>query len=428
MRFRGKCRLIRLLLRLKTSFTYYKWRGGWAVLWLANLFLRLFGWRRYRISSMIDYVENVRHSKDRLIRTTPDRVLFCIPPRFDDKEDEKVIECEASSLYIAELHEVEVVIGSNFVLTDRNEVLCDMLAGDVRDRIQFHNAWSNGNRTILLKPVEEVANDTKSLYLDRGILWTGNYTFNYYHLTIEIMPRLQYVDQYVPLDVPLIVDSQMVRFPQFRELIALFNRSGRPIIEIEYEQRCRFGTLYYPSLPSNIIPNIKRGKRSVLTDTLFDRSALEYVRQTVLNVKSDRQFAKRIFLYRNSTLRLFNQDEVFAALQPLGFEKIAIETLSLIDQAALFHHAEIIVGGSGAAFTNLLYCNSWSKAYILTNYRYDQIAVFSSLASVAGMVLFYITAYDNTLGKGSETESIHNDFDINPQKVVGFITRTASIH
>ncbi len=427
MRFRGKYRLTRLLLYFKTCFTHYKWSGGFVGLWLVNLLLRFLGWRKYRIFSMTDYVDKLRHRGDKLIRTTPERLIFCVQPRFDDKEEEKVIECRASSLYIAELHDVEAIIGSNFVLTDRGEVVCDMLAGDVHDRIQFHNAWSDGNRMILLRPFEEISSDGP-LYVDRGILWTGNYAFNYYHLTVEIMPRLQKVDHYVPQEVPLIVDSQMVRFPQFRELIALFNRSSRPIIEIGCEQRCRFGTLYYPALSSYIIPNIKCGKRSVLTDTLFDRSALEYVRQMVLAAKSDRQFAKRIFLYRNSALRLFNQDEVFAALQPLGFEKIAVETLSLIDQAALFYQAEIIVGGSGATFTNLLYCSPDSKAYILTNYRYDQIAVFSSLASVAGMSLFYVPAHDCIFDKGSETEAIHDDFDIDPQKVVEFVTRTVPIH
>lgn len=60
---------------------------------------------------------------------------------------------------------------------------------------------------------------------------------------------------------------------------------------------------------------------------------------------------------RQKWRKLINEDSLFEALEPMGFERIAPETLPFEEQVRTFASAEIVVGASGAALTNLLFCS-----------------------------------------------------------------------
>lgn len=66
----------------------------------------------------------------------------------------------------------------------------------------------------------------------------------------------------------------------------------------------------------------------------------------------------RLFISRRDAAHrhLVNEDEVHAALRPLGFEPVRPETLALAEQAALFARAEAIVAPHGSAHANYLFC------------------------------------------------------------------------
>jgi capsular polysaccharide biosynthesis protein len=52
---------------------------------------------------------------------------------------------------------------------------------------------------------------------------------------------------------------------------------------------------------------------------------------------------------------LLNEDDLMAALAPLGFERVVLESLPIAEQIALFHDAELVVGAHGAGLANLLF-------------------------------------------------------------------------
>jgi hypothetical protein len=67
----------------------------------------------------------------------------------------------------------------------------------------------------------------------------------------------------------------------------------------------------------------------------------------------------RIFISRrNSRARsICNIESVEKIATQEGFEIVQPETLSFLDQARLFFHASIVVGASGASFSNLAFCS-----------------------------------------------------------------------
>ena len=121
-----------------------------------------------------------------------------------------------------------------------------------------------------------------------------------------------------------------------------------------------------------------------------DKFALELVRNTMIqnyDTTVPLYFKnKQIYLQRlNNKLRpVTNLNKVELLLYKYGFEFIDVGSLNLIEQIKLFQHADIVIGASGAAFTNLLYMKKNAKAINFypsasaTNYY-----VFQPLADVS---------------------------------------------
>ena len=59
---------------------------------------------------------------------------------------------------------------------------------------------------------------------------------------------------------------------------------------------------------------------------------------------------------RSNRRRCLNEQQVFAALAPFGFEQYCLEDLSVTDQLRLFSESSLLVGAHGAGFTNLIAC------------------------------------------------------------------------
>lgn len=72
---------------------------------------------------------------------------------------------------------------------------------------------------------------------------------------------------------------------------------------------------------------------------------------------------RKLFVSRqgaNSRI-LLNEDAVFAALEPFGYEKILTSKIPFIDQIKLFKGATHVVGVFGAALTNVVFCQAGTK-------------------------------------------------------------------
>jgi capsular polysaccharide biosynthesis protein len=70
-----------------------------------------------------------------------------------------------------------------------------------------------------------------------------------------------------------------------------------------------------------------------------------------------RPLPRRCYIDRRTShnRRLINEDEVIAALEPMGFVPVRLETLRFAEQIFLFRNAEIIVAPHGAGLANLVY-------------------------------------------------------------------------
>ena len=140
-------------------------------------------------------------------------------------------------------------------------------------------------------------------------------------------------------------------------------------------------------------------------------------------MKKEGNYPKRFLITRNNTKhRHYNEDEVYAELEPYGFFKLAPETLSFEQQMGLFYQAEWIIGGSGAAFTNLVLCSEKCHAVIFDKKFPHLPPVFTPPACFNGVSMIFFTSTD-----GEEELNAHSDYTIDIVKFKSFVKNYLNI-
>ena len=295
---------------------------------------------------------------------------------------------------------------SNQITLARNKVLFDMPSYNASNRFRYSSSKIlavKGNNIFYWKGI--------TLTMEKAIWMGGVFTSNYYHLTFEFINKFLYLNKLdIPLDFPVLVDQVCLDFPQYKELINIANYKGYPIIGVNRRNRVKINELIYINCPHFLPPNLKTGEHRT-EDLQFNVNALRDLRNYLLPYSSHREFPKRIFMSRKtaSSRKSFIEDAVIQLLSEFGFEVIVADTLSIADQISLFNQAEWIIGGTGAAFTNLLYCRNTTKVILFIRARHLYSA-FSTIASALGISLLHLTEEDTN--KHIVREDIHSSFEI----------------
>jgi len=291
------------------------------------------------------------------------------------------------------LKEVEVHGNANLIILDINNGLYDLKRYDSKKRYKY----TDGGIVYCNDDLCLIKNEYMKTRHSTAICMVGNYSWNYYHLMFEIIVKFQKIEMlHIDKDIPLLIDRVCYEIPQYYELFEIFNNNEREIITLRRDELCSVGTLYTISSLNIIPPNFKFDDDIRPEDILFDINSLEYLRNKLLPLSSKRVFPKRIYISRNnaSGRRKFNELAVQKILEKYDFEPIQPELYSIKDQIAIFSNAEIIAGGSGAAFTNLIFCKANCKVIIFAK-SVLPFSGFSSISSLVGNELIYITETDS---------------------------------
>lgn len=301
---------------------------------------------------------------------------------------------------------------SNFILNVKEKLAINDFCYNMSDRYVMFDG-------LLLRLKNNVAvlrnngGARKCRYLKSGIMMSGKFSCNYYHELYEILIKLLVLDRVsIPDDVPLVIDEIVMKVDSFKKIFKILNVTQRDVITVGKKEIVEFGTLYSLSAVNFIAPHYKDiADQDHLFGFIFDCDLTLQLRDKLLLFKSDITTPKRIFLTRKSTnKRHYNESEVFEVLREYGFEIVAPETYTFYEQMALFNNAEYIVGGSGAAFTNLLFCHSGCRVICFKALR-NCSPIFSTIANSVGVKMRYLSGISNN------TVDLHADYIISTNKL-----------
>lgn len=317
--------------------------------------------------------------------------------------------------YWACLHHGKIIGGSSVVVTSDRKMLYDMLAS-----CDLYNANMTDNGLFMLfgKP-HHVGNYYFYSYrhkigkpIEKGICLASNMSNNYYHFMFQVAAKLYYVDR-VGFDksIPLLVDEQVLNIPQMKEVIEKLNKDAREIIPLQSRVLYEVEELYCISDPNIVIPNRKAMSYDRSHAFAFDKKALDYLRTRIMDTttKDNVPFAKRIFLSRKDcNRRNINEDELKPILDKYGFEFVYSGEMDIASQTCMFHQAEYIIGPSGAAFTNLLFCSEGCQALLFVSHHHNTTC-YSSLAAPLNISTIFLA------GNGDMSILHSKYYEINPQ-------------
>lgn len=218
----------------------------------------------------------------------------------------------------------------------------------------------------------------------------------YYHWMIESLPRLHFLENCLDALDGIFVPDGMP--PSMIESLRVMGVKDHQVIPMS------MGTHYAPE--HLLIPGYCAGLDIPSWIPAFYRERVLNKRVIAAN--------RRLYVSRAgvSRRRIINESEVSALLSEYGFETIRPENMSFVEQAELFASAEIVVGPSGAALSNIVFCSPGSSLLTLQPHSEMIPHVFYSLACAAGMYYWDIAGIPHTVPEKILDE--HVDFKVDP--------------
>lgn len=287
--------------------------------------------------------------------------------------------------------------------------------------------YSGAHLTYHGKALALVRNAAQPELLDKGLLISGGSEVNYYHWVLEILSQLQFIselpDEYD--DYPVLISGHSQNIPAIKALIDAIG-IPRPVVFLNSVASYCVADLLLISAPNNCITNFK-GHASSLAEYSFARpESIRFLRDKALPLAGSiaaNDLPKRVFLGRKGFLRPYNQAEILARLEPLGFVCVYMEEQDIHHQVALMANADIIIGPTGAAWTNIIFASKGSRALCWMAEEAGAISFFSNLATLVGVEMDYIPYQAQT---SDSRELYYKGYSIEPDAVVQWLTNDTS--
>lgn len=347
-----------------------------------------------RVMSFADYAETKCSGYHYHVIQTNRSSSVC-PVQFIGESEVKPFETSLPDTYWAELTDGTIIGASSVVVSKDGTLLYDMLA----HRKSYEANMTDYGLCLIGGTPKHIGEYFIYNYLKQdttelpvAISLACNMSNNYYHFMLQVASRF-YLLSMISLDksIPLVVDECVLRIPQMKEVIDALNLEERPIIGIKSNQRFKVNKLYIISEPNIIVPNsCAKGERRT-ENFAFDRNALNYIFDTLSKriQPCTEHYPKRIFLSRKGcSKRRCNENELEKVFNQFGFESLKTDNLTIAQQMTLFGNAEHVIGGSGAAFTNLMFCKEGAKATLFLTGRHN-VTCFSCLGSAKGLSTYF---------------------------------------
>lgn len=337
--------------------------------------------RFYKINGVKEYC--CQHNQKYVLVEEEKARTVCIPCYWK-KTVQKCENYTSPETYVAEIEQA-VIMGASHTVIAGEQFLNDMLFGDEEGRIDLRD---NVLRKVMGR--DAVVEEPKQIeYLEQAINLVGVASYNYYHMLIEILPKLIIADRYEEYrEFPILVDAIILKIPQYQEALAVVNQYNHKIIKVEIGERWKIEKLVHIS-PNTWMPiNLYDKNMSRVGDFLISELYLYDMRNRVLscvldNKNSESNEKKRYFISRKklNTVRLKNESEIKELFLSYGFEILYPEKLSFEEQVEKFAEAECIAGSTGAAFANIIFCQPGTKIICIIPQEFE-FYMYSTIAHI----------------------------------------------
>lgn len=343
-------------------------------------------------------------------------------PTYYSEDETHTKDGDEVTIQRAMIHSAKCFIYSDLILLSNGKVINELKnISYYRDKIDFTDEIilrDDNTRCQLLYTPEYM-----TIKIPTAIKIGGMFGFNYYHFVYQLLTRMNHTMD-IDSSIPLLLDASARDIPTMKQLVEYTNIHNREVVYMDYGFCYEVENLYYITSSNVIAPNIKSKRFDLGQMAFFTSCSLEYLRSILLPFKANIQTPEYVFIARRKATkrRGYNEQECGDILKDLGFVEVYPETLTLAEQMTVFNNAKIIVGATGAAFTNLIFCSNKTNIVILSNYKVG-FPYFSSIASFVGSRLIYL--YDKKLGEvpNYKTSYAHEAFHVDVKDLKELVSK-----
>ncbi|WP_293062938.1 tetratricopeptide repeat protein [Okeania sp. SIO2B3] len=217
----------------------------------------------------------------------------------------------------------------------------------------------------------------------------------YFHWMVDILPRIEILRRnginFEQIDWFLINSTKQ---PFQQETLRILGIPEDKIIESDRHPYIQAKKLIVPSFSGHL--------------AWAERWVLEFHRQVFLNRSISTVFKdgfkqkenknnqvisypERIYISRNKAKyrRVINEEKLIDLLSQYGFITIELETLSVVEQVALFANAKVIVSPHGSGLTNIMFCRPDTTVVELVSPNYIK-HYYWAIAQQLGLKCYYL--------------------------------------
>lgn len=274
-------------------------------------------------------------------------------------------------------------IGENHIAIEKMHTIGDDIAKYNRGRLIHH--YRNRLALVNIEPGRRI---------NRGIVINGYYDKNYYHWLVEILAQLQYLKELGKEyeNIPILISEMAMKIESVFTFFSLFEIKN-PVELIGSDENLSVRELVVISSPNRCCPRVLGPAFSQPSYTYYRKENILYLRNLVLShIKLGEDAPReRLFFAPSMKHRQYNQPEILNILKKYGFKQFNPENKSLLEQAKSIYNAEIIVGPTGASWTNILFAREETSALCWMAEEWGHFSAFSNLAYIVGVDLDYLS-------------------------------------
>lgn len=316
--------------------------------------------------------------------------FFSHGPYFVKGDKQTVVKARTPDLYYRVFRNGRISAVSSSIVLNDEEILVERVGNETK-------AFDYAAGHILMHgPSSAIVRIGGADKLEKGLFFAGNGSYNYYHWLIEIAAKSEFLSSLPECyqNYPILLSEDVAAIPSFTTICEKL-LPGRELVYLEKNKSYLVDKLVWIDTPNNLPFNLF-GKQQLKAESFHIRSdSIKYLRHQFLGGMacdaSKQTYPKRIFLGRRSKTRGYNHQEIEACISKYGFSHVALEELSFEEQVATINNAEYIIGPTGAAWTNLIFCQPGTKCVCWMAEEYGDFSAFSNIAEIVGAELYYLT-------------------------------------
>lgn len=352
---------------------------------ISKLFVKQIYNLRHGSKSSILPLKDITSFKKNVLRTFYPKGTFKSKlPKFDFIQ-EKIILTDTPSISLFKFENALIHTNSSSIVFNK-KILVTRTNGERFNEgfLKFHD---HKNGKIISDEIESI---------EEGFFLAGNGSWNWFHFLIEILPKLLLVQ---PKNTKVLLVNDIVNeIPSMHRLLEVMNKDNFEIKYLSRNKTYQVKKLYYINdfnhTQFNRFDNIIKAE-----GTYYNVEMIKMLSDKILSqIKPISNLPTHFFLFRKNTHRVSkNQDEIADYLKTKGFSLVCMEELTVEEQISYFKNAKFIIGITGAAWANIIFCRNSPKSICFVPEKAKDSYVYSSLAETFSVDFFeqaYYTAHN----------------------------------